>query len=164
MAPTPTATATTRWRRCRTKGGNFCCLGNYAEGSFDQRSVEARSDVLVFTSDPLTEPLDLAGPIKVTLYVSSDARDTDFTVKVLDVYPDGRAFNLDDTILRARYREGFDKQVFMQEGEVYEIEFAPMANRQRLWHRPPASTRGLEQQLPALTTAISTPAGRNYDE
>ena len=109
-----------------THGGNFCCLGGEPEGAFDQRPVEARHDVLVYTSEPLTEPLDVAGPIRVTLFVSSDARDTDFTVKLVDVHPDGRAFNLDDTILRARYREGFDRQVFFEDGEVVELELGPL--------------------------------------
>ena len=109
-----------------TRGGNFCCLGDEPEGAFDQRPVEARHDVLVYTSDPLTEPLDVAGPIRVTLFVSSDARDTDFTVKLVDVHPDGRAFNLDDTILRARYREGFDRLVFLEDGEVVELELGPL--------------------------------------
>ncbi|MEM1182313.1 MAG: CocE/NonD family hydrolase [Acidobacteriota bacterium] len=110
-----------------TKGGNFCCLGGEVEGSFDQRGVEARHDVLVYTSDALEEPLDVAGWIDVVLHVSSDARDTDFTVKLVDVAPDGRALNLDDTILRARYREGFDKKVWMEDGEVYEITLGPLS-------------------------------------
>jgi putative CocE/NonD family hydrolase len=109
-----------------TRGGNFCCLGDEPEGAFDQRPVEARHDVLVYTSDPLTEPLEVAGPIHATLFVSSDARDTDFTVKLVDVHPDGRAFNLDDTILRARYREGFDRQVFLEDGEVVELALGPL--------------------------------------
>jgi hypothetical protein len=58
--------------------------------------------------------------------VSSDARDTDFTVKLVDVLPDGTAYIIDDTILRARYRDGYDKEVFMEAGEVYEINFTPM--------------------------------------
>lgn len=110
-----------------TKGGNFCCLGGAPEGPFDQRSVEARNDVLVYSTEPLDAPLDVAGPIAVTLFVSSDARDTDFTAKLVDVYPDGRAFNLDDTILRARYREGFDRVVPMEKGTVYELQLGPLS-------------------------------------
>ena len=110
-----------------TKGGNFCCLGSYPPGSFDQREVEARQDVLVYTTEAFTRPLDVAGSIEVVLYVSSDAKDTDFTVKLLDVAPDGRAFNLDDSILRMRYREGFDRHVFMETDEVYEVRIGPLA-------------------------------------
>ncbi len=83
-------------------GGNVCCTGNaVTAGAFDQRKMEARADILVYTSEPLKEGIEVSGPIDVTLYVSSDAKDTDFTVKVLDVYPDGTAYNLDETIQRA---------------------------------------------------------------
>src|SRR5690242_11577413 len=75
-------------------GGNVCCTGTAVQpGAFDQRKMEAREDVLVYTSEPFKEGTELSGPIVPTLYVSSDAKDTDFTVKVLDVYPDGRAYN-----------------------------------------------------------------------
>jgi uncharacterized protein len=88
-------------------GGNVCCTGNAVSGgAFDQRKLEAREDVLVYSSEALKEGIEVSGPIDVTLYVSSDAKDTDFTVKVLDVYPDGVAYNLDETIQRARYRNG----------------------------------------------------------
>lgn len=111
----------------RSHGGNVCCIGGAIDaGSFDQRAMEARQDVLVYTSDPLAEGIEVSGPIRVTLYGSSDARDTDFTVKLLDVYADGRAYNLDETILRARYREGYDRQVFMEEGDVVELPFTAM--------------------------------------
>ena len=119
-------------------GGNVCCLGDQVNtGSFDQRPIEARQDVLVYTSEPLPGDLEATGGIDVVLYVSSDARDTDFTIKLLDVEPDGTAWNLDETIKRARYREGFDKEVFMEDGEVYELRFAPLmtSNLFRAGHR-----------------------------
>ncbi len=146
-----------------TRGGNFCCLGGEPEGPFDQRSVEARHDVLVYTSEPLEEPLDVAGNIPVTLYVSSDAPDTDFTVKLLDVYPDGRAFNLDDSILRVRYREGFDKKVLMTEGEVYEIELGPLAtaNVFGVGHRVRVEVSS--SNFPRYDRNLNT-GGNNYDE
>ena len=84
-------------------GGNVCCTGNAIQaGAFDQRADEARGDMLVYTSEPFAEDTELSGPIVPTLYVSSDARDTDFTVKVLDVAPDGSAWNLDESIQRMR--------------------------------------------------------------
>ncbi len=110
-----------------TRGGAFCCMGSYRPGAFDQRGVEARADVLVYTTAPFTEPLTAAGPVEVVLHVSSDAPDTDFTVKLVDVHPDGRAFNLDDTILRMRYREGFDREVRMEAGEIHEARPGPLA-------------------------------------
>ena len=109
-------------------GGNVCCLGDaLTPGSFDQRPIESRGDVLVYTSAPLESPLEVSGPIDVRLYVSSDAKDTDFTVKLLDVEPDGTAWNLDETIQRARYREGYDREVFMEPGELYELSLGPLA-------------------------------------
>ncbi|MGA7414957.1 MAG: CocE/NonD family hydrolase [Bryobacteraceae bacterium] len=109
-------------------GGNVCCTGNaVAGGAFDQRKMEARADILVYTSDPLKEDTEVSGPIDATLYVSSDAKDTDFTIKLIDVYPDGRAYNLDETIQRVRYREGYDKApVFMEKGQVYKVTLQPM--------------------------------------
>ena len=119
-------------------GGNVCCLGEALKpGSFDQRPVEARNDVLVYTSDPLQGDLDVSGPIEVHLFVSSDARDTDFTVKLLDVEPSGVAWNLDESIQRARFREGYSKEVFMTPDTVYELQVGPLvtSNLFRKGHR-----------------------------
>ena len=95
---------------------------NIPAGPYDQRSVESRDDVLVFTSPVLEEPFEATGPIKAILYVSSDCIDTDFTVKLTDVYPDGRSMLITDGILRMRNRNGFDHWEFMKPGEVYRIE------------------------------------------
>ncbi len=106
----------------------MCCTGNaVAGGSFDQRSIEARPDVLVYTTDPFPDGVEVTGTIDITLFVSSDARDTDFTVKLIDVYPDGRAYNLDETIQRVRYREGYGRQVVMEPGRVYEVKLSPLS-------------------------------------
>ena len=99
----------------------------YKSGSFDQRQTETRHDILVYSTEPLKEGVEVSGPVKITLYVSSDVRDTDFTVKLVDVYPDGRAYNVDDTIQRARYREGYDKEVFMDKGKVYKLPVSSMS-------------------------------------
>ena len=109
-------------------GGNVCCNGGASlGGSYDQRGIEARADVLVYTSDPLTQDTEVTGTIRATLYVSSDVRDTDFTIKLVDVHPDGTAYNIDDTIQRARFREGYDREVFMTAGEIYEINMSPLS-------------------------------------
>lgn len=109
-------------------GGNVCCTGNAVKGgAFDQQEMEKREDILVYTSPPLEKGIEVSGFIESTLFVSSDAKDTDFTIKLIDVYPDGRAYNLDETIQRARYREGYEKEVFMEDGEIYELELTPMA-------------------------------------
>jgi putative CocE/NonD family hydrolase len=109
-------------------GGNVCCTGTAVQaGAFDQRKMEARNDILVYTSEPFKEGTELSGPIEPTLFVSSDAKDTDFTVKVLDVYPDGRAYNLDESIQRLRYRDGYDKPLtWMETGTVYKVTLQPL--------------------------------------
>jgi uncharacterized protein len=88
----------------------------------DSWDLEQRNDVLVYTTAPLDDALEIIGGLSASLYVSSSAPDTDFTVKLLDVHPDGHAFNVQEGITRARYREGFDRTVSMLPGEVYEIE------------------------------------------
>ena len=95
---------------------------NLPAGPYDQVSIEGRDDVLLFTSEVLTEPYEATGPIKARLFVSSDCPDTDFTVKLTDVYPDGRSMLICDGILRMRNRNGVDHWEFMEPGEIYEIE------------------------------------------
>jgi putative CocE/NonD family hydrolase len=90
-------------------------------GPCDQRQVEAREDVLCYTTPPLTHPLEVTGPIELVLYVSSSAVDTDFTGKLVDVSPDGRAENLTDGILRARYRDSLARPTLMEPGQVYAL-------------------------------------------
>ncbi|UCD30258.1 MAG: CocE/NonD family hydrolase [Planctomycetota bacterium] len=102
-----------------TRGG---CNLNIARGPFDQRPVENRPDVLLYTSEPLAEPLEVTGRIKAYLWASSSCRDTDFTVKLTDVYPDGRSVLLQDGIIRARYRESFEREELMEPGEIYRFE------------------------------------------
>jgi putative CocE/NonD family hydrolase len=94
-----------------SRGGPVCCTGNPADraGPVDQREIEARPDVLVYTSPVLQAPLALAGPLRAELQVSSDALDTDFVARLVDVWPDGRAIGIQEGALRARYREGFDR-------------------------------------------------------
>jgi putative CocE/NonD family hydrolase len=89
--------------------------------------METRDDILVYSTGPLKEGMEVSGPVDVTLYVSSDAKDTDFTVKLIDALPDGAAYNSDENIQRARYREGYDKPtVWMEKGRVYKVAFQPM--------------------------------------
>jgi putative CocE/NonD family hydrolase len=148
-----------------SRGGNVCCTGNaITAGSFDQRENESRPDVLVYTTQPLKEGLEVSGPIEVTLYVSSDAKDTDFTVKLLDVYPDGRAYNLDETIQRMRYREGYDKpNVWMQPGKVYKVTLSPLttSNYFAAGHRIRIEVSS--SNFPRFDRNLNT-GGKNYDE
>jgi putative CocE/NonD family hydrolase len=108
-------------------GGNVCCTGNAIQGgSFDQSTLELRDDILVYTSDSLIEGIEVTGFIESTLYVSSTGTDSDITLKLIDVHPDGKAYNLDETIQRLRYREGYDKEVMMEKGKVYKVNMSPL--------------------------------------
>jgi len=98
-----------------TRGGNTLIL---AMGVMDQRPVEARADVLVYTSPVMTDALEVTGPVAVTLYAASTAPDTDFTAKLVDVDPDGYARNLADGIARARYRNSRTTPTPLTPGEV----------------------------------------------
>jgi putative CocE/NonD family hydrolase len=110
-------------------GGEISGLGTDQEdndGAYDQRTIEAREDVLVYTSAPLLEDLAVFGYAESEVFVASSAPDTDFTVKLVDVAPDGTAWNISDTIQRMRYREGESRQVFMKPGETYRVTLPPM--------------------------------------
>ena len=99
-------------------------------GVADQRSTEDRGDVLVYTSEPLEQDLELTGPIKVQLFAASSAVDTDFTAKLVDVRPDGYAQNLQDGIIRARYRSSARQPTFITPGQVYEYSIDLWATSQ----------------------------------
>lgn len=146
-------------------GGNFCCSGTplLPAGSFDQSEVEMRHDVLVYTTPPLKEGIEVTGPIEVVLYVSSSAPDTDFTAKLVDVHPDGTAYNLQEGILRARYREGWNKKVWMKPGEVYEVRINLHATSN---YFEPGHRIRLEissSNFPRFDRNMNT-GGNNYDE
>lgn len=146
-------------------GGNVCCTGNAVKGgSFDQSKMEERNDILVYSSDVLKEGIELTGPIEVTLYVSSDAKDTDFTVKLIDVDEQGRAYNLDETIQRMRYRDGYDKPlVWMEKDKVYKVKFQPMvtSNYFAAGHRIRLEISS--SNFPRFDRNLNT-GGNNYDE
>jgi uncharacterized protein len=107
------------------------------EGPVDDRPASARADVLCYTSDALTEAADAVGPVTGVLYASSSAADCDWHVRLADVYPDGSARFLCHGALRARFREGYDKAVFLKAGEVtrFEIEMTQMGARFLPGHR-----------------------------
>jgi putative CocE/NonD family hydrolase len=87
----------------------------------DQRPVEQRKDVLVYSTKPLKQEMEVIGPVQAVLYVSTNARDTDFTAKLVDVFADGTARNLTDGILRLRYRNSLEKPELAKPGEVYRV-------------------------------------------
>ncbi len=104
-----------------TVGGQVILPGGNAMGPRDQRQVELRDDVLVYSTPVLEQPVEVTGPIELRLFVSSSARDTDFTGKLVDVYPDGRSLILTEGILRARYRNSFTELTLLKPGEIYEL-------------------------------------------
>ncbi len=146
-------------------GGNVCCTGNAVQGgSWDQSKMEERNDILVYSTDVLKEGFELSGPIEVTLYVSSDAKDTDFTVKLIDVDETGKAWNLDETIQRMRYRDGYDKPlVWMEAGKVTRVKFQPMTTSN---YFAPGHRLRIEissSNFPRFDRNMNT-GGNNYDE
>lgn len=105
-----------------TVGGQVILPGENSMGPRDQREVELRPDVLVYTSPVLKEAVDVTGNVRLELYVSSDAPDTDFSAKLVDVYPDGTAMILTNGILRTRYRDSMTHPELMQPGKVYKLD------------------------------------------
>jgi hypothetical protein len=105
-----------------TRGGSVCCNPRiFPWGPMDQRPVEQRKDVLVYTTRPLKHDMEAVGPVSATLWVATNCRDTDFTAKLVDVFPDGYARNLTDGILRLRYRNSLEHPELAKPGQLYEI-------------------------------------------
>jgi len=145
-------------------GGHSCCTGTEKEsGGYDQREVERRDDVLVYTSEPLQQGIEVTGPLTLVLQVSSSAPDTDFVAKLIDVYPDGRAFNIQEGALRMRWREGYAQELRMHAGEVYEANIDLYATSN--WFGPGHRIRVdvSSSDFPRWDRNLNT-GGNNYDE
>jgi uncharacterized protein len=148
-----------------SRGGSICCTGNPKDvpGSFDNADIEQRPDVLVYTTDPLPNGLELTGPMRAAVFLSSDAPDTDVTVKLLDVFPDGRSMNMQEGITRVRYRDGFDKPRMMSPGKVYEV---PVDLHATSWYLAPGHRLRVQissSNFPRFDRNLNT-GGKNYDE
>src|SRR5580700_4003008 len=105
-----------------TVGGPLCCDSEHWEaGPRGQRAVEAREDVLVYSTPVLAEDMEVTGPVSLELFAKSSAVDTDFTAKLVDVWPDGFAQNLTEGILRARYRESQENPTMITPGQIYKF-------------------------------------------
>ena len=145
-------------------GGQACCTGlETGAGAFDQSATEMRQDVLVYTSDTLKEGIEVTGSLEVVLYVSSDAKDTDFMAKLVDVYPDGTAFNVQEGALRMRYREGFENKVWMETGEVYEARLNLHATSNYFGPGHKIRLEVSSSSFPRFDRNLNT-GGNNYDE
>jgi putative CocE/NonD family hydrolase len=106
-----------------TIGGPLCCDSQHLPpGPRDQRATEARNDVLVYSTPALASDLEVSGPISLELYAKSSAVDTDFTAKLVDVWPNGFAQNLTEGIIRARYRDSQEKAELMNSGQIYKLK------------------------------------------
>ncbi len=105
-----------------TLGGPLCCdASSLAPGPRDQRTLEERNDVLIYSTPPLDRDIEVTGPIRLELFASSSAVDTDFTAKLVDVYPDGSAFNLTEGIVRAKYRDSQPSATLLAPGAIYSL-------------------------------------------
>ena len=147
------------------RGGSICCTGNPKDqpGSYDNADLEQRPDMLVYSTDITGEGLELTGPMSAEVYVSSDVKDTDITVKLLDVFPDGRSMNMVEGIKRVRYRNGFGTPVFMQRDKVYKV---PVDLHATSWFLPAGHKLRVEissSNFPRFERNLNT-GGRNYDE
>ena len=149
-----------------SRGGPVCCTGNPKDrpGPADQAEVEARDDVLVYTSAPLDRDLRIAGPLKALLTVSSDALDTDMVLRLVHVAPDGRALGMQEGALRLRYRDGYRKPVLMEPGRRYEVT---VDLRAIAWMIPKGHRLRLQvtsSSFPRLERNLNTGAANNADE
>ena len=148
----------------KSNGGGVCCSGNAVQGgAFDQKEMELNENILVYSSNTLKEGMEVSGFINSTLYISSDVKDTDVTIKLIDVYPDGTAYNLDETIQRVRYREGYDKEVFMEAGKVYKVKMTPMSTSNYFKKGHKIRIEISSSNFPRFARNLNT-GGNNYDE
>tara|TARA_B110000003_G_scaffold255196_1_gene271773 strand:- start:183 stop:839 length:657 start_codon:yes stop_codon:yes gene_type:complete len=148
----------------KSNGGGVCCQGNAVQGgAFDQQEMELNENILVYSTPVLKNGIEISGFINTTLYLSSDVKDTDLTIKILDVYPDGRAFNIDETIQRVRYREGYDKEVFMENDNVYKVDLTPMSTSNYFKKGHQIRIEISSSNFPRFARNLNT-GGNNYDE
>jgi hypothetical protein len=147
----------------RSLGGSSCCTKGAMSGSVDQTPIERRPDVLVYNSAILKRGVEIVGPISLHLGVSSTAKDTDFVAHLDDVGPDGKAYNLQEGILRLRYRTGLDRKLWMEAGKVYDIDLDLGATAN--WFAPGHRIRVTiaSSSFPAFDRNLNT-GGDNYNE
>ena len=142
--------------------GLACCM-NVPRGALDQSDIEVRSDILVYTTPPLTDGVEVTGPIELVLYVSSSAKDTDFTAKLVDVLPNGKAYNVQEGILRARYRDGWDKKVWFEPGRVVRVPVSLEATGHYFAAGHRIRLEVSSSNFPRFDRNLNT-GGNNYDE
>ena len=149
-----------------SRGGPLCCTGNPSDrpGPAEQADVEARDDVLVYTSGPLAADLRIAGPLRAHLTVSSDALDTDLVLRLVHVWPDGRATSVQEGALRLRYRDGFLQPRLMEPGQRYKatVDIRSIAYMLPQGHR--LRLQLTSSSFPRLERNLNTGAANNANE
>ena len=149
-----------------SRGGPVCCTGeaDLVAGPAEQREVESREDVLVYTSPVLSEDLRIAGPLRARLTISSDAADTDIVARLVDVWPDGRATSIQEGALRLRYRNGFERPELMEPGREYAVtvDMRAVAYQVRRGHR--LRLQVTSSNFPRLERNLNTGAPSNAAE
>ena len=146
-----TSSSTTRSTPCRPSAGNSAATRPPSTPAPSTSApVEARPDVLVYTTPPLEQDMEVTGPVRLHLWAATTAPDTDFTAKLVDVYPDGYARNLTDGIIRARYRQGTDSPAPSPPASRLRVRDRPLGDEQPLPQGAPHRPGGQQQQLPAL--------------
>lgn len=148
-----------------TRGGPFCCTNNpeLRQGPVDQAEVEARQDVLVYSSEPLSRGVRVVGPISAELFVASSALDTDLTAKLVDVAPGGKALNIQEGALRLRYREGYERASPLTPGDVYRVAVEMRATGHYFAAGHRIRLQVSSSNFPRLERNLNT-GGRNFDE
>lgn len=143
-----------------SRGGACCSPSDIVQ---DQTPIERRPDVLVYTTPAFKDPLNIAGYISATLYFSTSVPDTDLALKLVDVYPDGKAYNLLDTIERLRYRNGDEHVEMMKPGKIYKVVLSQMvtASHFSAGHRLRIEIAGTN--FPNYERNLNT-GGKNYNE
>ncbi len=131
-------------------------------GPVEQTPIERRRDVLVYTSAPLENDLEVTGPVELVLYAESSARDTDFVARLTDVEPDGASFVLTEGILRARYRDGLNRIDLLEPNSAAEFRIGTLCDEPRLPRRTPDPTADYEQLLPPLQPQPQHGRGRGH--
>jgi hypothetical protein len=140
--------------------GGGCCDADSAK---DQATLELRKDVLVYSSGALTRGLAAMGEVRAVLYVSSSTPDADLTLKLVDAGPNGEAFNLYDTVLRLRYRDGVEKPKLMVPGQIYRVELSGIVTGNEFLPGHLIRIEVAGSNFPLFERNLQT-GGRNYDE
>ena len=107
-----------------TTGGSTCCSEDVTPvsmGPREQKKIEHRNDILIYNTESLENDIEVTGPIEMLLYASTDCKDTDFTCKLIDVFPDGKSINIAQGIQRARYRDSWENPELLDSGKIYKF-------------------------------------------